>query len=55
MAEYEALIHYLKIASELDARHLFVRGDSELVASNIVKRPHVVIANFQLTTMRSKN
>ena len=33
VAEYEALIHGLRIASELNARHLFVKGDSELVVS----------------------
>ena len=37
MAEYEALIHGLKIASELGTRRFFVRGDSELVISQVVK------------------
>jgi ribonuclease HI len=31
VTEYEALIHGLRIASELGAHRLFVRGDSELV------------------------
>ncbi|XP_066383490.1 uncharacterized protein [Miscanthus floridulus] len=35
--EYEALIHGLKIASELGARRLFIRGDSELVISQVLK------------------
>jgi ribonuclease HI len=33
MAEYEALIHGLRIASELSTRRLFIRGDSELFVS----------------------
>ena len=35
--EYEALIHGLRIASELGTRHLFIRGDLELVVSQVMK------------------
>jgi ribonuclease HI len=37
MAEYEALIHGLRIASELSTHRLFIRGDSELFVSQIMK------------------
>jgi ribonuclease HI len=37
VAEYEALIHGLKIASELGACRLFVREDSEMVVSQVMK------------------
>lgn len=37
MPEYEALIHGLKITSELGAHRLFVRGDLELVISQVMK------------------
>ena len=37
VVEYEALIHGLKIASELGALHLFIRGDSELVVNQVMK------------------
>lgn len=37
MAEYKALLHGLKIASELGVRRLFVKGDSELVISQVIK------------------
>ena len=37
ITEYEALIHDLKIASKLGAWHLFIRGDSELVVSQVMK------------------
>ena len=35
--EYEALIHGLKIAFGLGARGLFIRGDSDLVVSHVMK------------------
>ena len=34
-AEYEALINGLRIANELDAMQLYVRGDSELVINQV--------------------
>ncbi|XP_072146528.1 uncharacterized protein [Setaria viridis] len=37
MAVYEALIHGLKIASELGARCLYIRDDSELVVDQVMK------------------
>jgi ribonuclease HI len=37
VTEYEALIHGLRIASEFGARCLFVRGNSELVVSRVMK------------------
>ena len=37
VAKYEALIHDLRIASKLGARHLFIRGDSELVINQVMK------------------
>ena len=37
VAKYEALIHGLRIASELSTSRLFVRGDSELVVSQVMK------------------
>lgn len=37
VAKYEALIHGLQIASELGAHCHFVRGDSELVISQVMK------------------
>jgi hypothetical protein len=37
VAEHEALIHGLRIASELNACHLYVRGDLELVVSQVMK------------------
>lgn len=36
MAEYEALIHGLRIASDLGARCLYVRGDSRLVMDQVM-------------------
>ena len=35
--EYEALINGLRIAVELGAMWLYVRGDSELVADQVMK------------------
>jgi ribonuclease HI len=37
VTEYEALIHGLRIASKLGAHHLFIRGDLELVISQVMK------------------
>lgn len=37
VAEYEALIHGLRITSKLGARRNFVTGDSELVVSQVMK------------------
>ena len=37
VVEYKALIHGLGIASKLGAHHLFIRGDSELVVSQVMK------------------
>ncbi|XP_072150886.1 uncharacterized protein [Setaria viridis] len=37
VAEYEALIHGLKIASELGACHLYIRGNSKLVVDQVMK------------------
>ena len=37
VAEYEALIHGLRIASKLGACHLFIWGDSKLVVSQVMK------------------
>ena len=36
-AEYEALINRLRIAIELGATRLYVRGDSELVIDQVMK------------------
>ena len=36
-AEYEALINGLRIAIELGATRLYVRGDSELVIDQVMK------------------
>ena len=36
-AEYKALINGLRIAIELDAMWLYVRGDSELVVNQVMK------------------
>ena len=36
-AEYEALINGLRIATELGATRLYVRGDSELVVDQVMK------------------
>ena len=35
VAEYEALLNGLRIAAELGARRLYVRGDSELVVTKV--------------------
>lgn len=37
VGEYEALIHGLRIASDFDAHHDLVRGDSELVICQVMK------------------
>jgi hypothetical protein len=37
VAEYEALIHRLRIASDLGAWCIYVRGDSELVVDHVMK------------------
>ena len=37
IAEYEALVHGLIIAFKLGACRLFIRGDSELVVSQVMK------------------
>nr|CAE02225.2 OSJNBb0015C06.3 [Oryza sativa Japonica Group] len=37
MAEYEALLHGLRIAISLGIRHLIVRGDSQLVVNQVMK------------------
>ena len=42
MAEYEALINGLRIAHELSIRCLEVRGDSELVCDQVMKRADCV-------------
>ena len=36
-AEYEALLHGLRMATTLGVRHLYVKGDSELVVSQVMK------------------
>ena len=36
-AEYKALINKLRIAIELDATRLYIRGDSELVVDQVMK------------------
>ena len=36
-AEYEALINGLRIAVELGATRLYIRGDSELVVDQVMK------------------
>ena len=35
--EYESLIHGIRIGFELGAHRLFIRGDSELVVSQVMK------------------
>ena len=37
-AEYEALVNGLRIAIELGAMWLYVRGDSELVVDQVMKK-----------------
>ena len=37
VAESKAFIHGLRIASKLGARRLFIRGDSKLVVSQVMK------------------
>ena len=37
IVEYEALIHGHRIASKMGAHHLFIRGESELVVSQVMK------------------
>jgi ribonuclease HI len=37
MAEYEACIHGLRIATDLGVRHLYVRGESKLVVDQVMK------------------
>jgi ribonuclease HI len=40
MAEYEALVHGLRIAIELGVRRLDARGDSQLVIDQVMKNSH---------------
>jgi ribonuclease HI len=38
VAEYEALVNGLRIAADLGVRHLYIRGDSELVVDQVMKQ-----------------
>ena len=49
-AEYEALINGLRIAIELGAMRLYVRGDSELVIDQVMKESYkspLMVAYYQ--------
>jgi ribonuclease HI len=37
VAEYEALLHGAQAVVELDARRLFIQGDSKLVINQVMK------------------
>jgi ribonuclease HI len=41
-AEYEALINGLRITTELEIKHLEIRGDSELVVGQVMKDKNCV-------------
>jgi ribonuclease HI len=53
LAEYEALIHGLWIASNLGMRRIYVRGDSKLVVDQVMKERRAGTTRWLPTAMRS--
>jgi len=54
-AEYEALLHGLRIAISLGIRRLAVRGDSELIVNQVQKEYSCTCTKCQLTARRFRN